>query len=497
MNKSINSRLFRGIAFIIMFFIAFTWLLNSSFLKVYYQNEKRNILLDNSSKIESLYKGDPSELTLELERIENKIGANILIRDKKGVIIYSSFSRIINQRPVNKKIGIDLPWDERKSNPPLKPFDKIRSSQLIKDKYYFQIQYDPELKVNFLVLETILANGDMLMLRSPMAAITESVGVANKFLLFTGLLSIVIGSVWAYFFARKFTKPILELNKVAQNMATFDFSRKYEITSEDEISELGKSINYLSNQLDMTISELKEKNKMLEQDIERERKIDEMRKEFISSVSHELKTPISLIQGYSEGLKLNVNEDEENKNFYCDVVIDEANRMDKIVKDLLNLSQIESGFFKLEKTIFDLAELLNQVINKYKVVFYEKKISLLYEVGFNQNVNADRTRIEQILFNFINNAINHVDERYQIQIKVYEQDTKYRVGVYNSGKPIPEDALDKIWDSFYKVDKARTRVYGGTGLGLSIVKAIQDLHRNSYGVINREEGVEFWFEIDK
>ncbi|MDD4262420.1 MAG: HAMP domain-containing sensor histidine kinase, partial [Syntrophaceticus schinkii] len=242
---------------------------------------------------------------------------------------------------------------------------------------------------------------------------------------------------------------------------------------------------------------LTEANKKLRADIEQERRIDKMRKEFINNVSHELKTPIALIQGYAEGLKLNINEDEENKNYYCDVIMDEAGKMNRLVKDLLDLSQIESGSFKLDKTSFNISSLIESVLDKYRPVLFEKGIKVELDIPEYLTVNGDAGRIEQVLVNYLINAINHVDDKKEIKIQAVILNEKVKISVCNSGENIPDESLDKIWTSFYKVDKARTRSYGGTGLGLSVVKAIQELHGNSCGMENLEDGVLFWFEVDR
>ncbi|MCX5779731.1 MAG: HAMP domain-containing sensor histidine kinase, partial [Firmicutes bacterium] len=330
----------------------------------------------------------------------------------------------------------------------------------------------------------------------PLVPFRESAAVANRFFLFTGLLTILMGSGVVYIISRRFTRPILKLNEIAQKMSELDFSEKYVAPHQDELGKLGHSINSLSDQLDKSISELQAANRKLQEEIEHERRIDEMRKQFISNVSHELKTPIALIQGYAEGLKVNVIEDEDGKNFYCDVIVDEAVKMNKMVLELLDLSQIEAGYFQLEKEIFDLSPLVQQMVAKYQFVFKEGKISLSPEQLERLMVYADRNRIEQVLTNYLNNALNHVDDCREIQVTLEKHGSKVRIGVFNTGLPIPEEARDKIFTSFYKVDKARTRAYGGTGLGLSIVRAIMDLHKNSYGTENMPEGVDFWFELD-
>lgn len=285
---------------------------------------------------------------------------------------------------------------------------------------------------------------NLTLLNSPLAAINESTAVANRFFLFTGLITIILGGIAVFLYANRFTKPILELNNIAQEMSKLDFSKKYPIQSDDEVGQLGKSINSLSDQLDKAISELKA-------DIECERRIDKMRKEFISNVSHELKTPIALIQGYAEGLKLNVNDDEENRDFYCDVIMDETDKMNRLVKDLLELSQIESGYFKLEKTDFEISTMVDYVLDKYRPILTDKEIRVDFEKIENRVVHGDYVRIEQVLINFLNNAINQVDDNKSIRIKMTDQGDKVRVSVYNTGKPIPEESLDKIWTSFYKV----------------------------------------------
>ena len=275
-------------------------------------------------------------------------------------------------------------------------------------------------------------------------------------------------------------------------MAKLDFSQKYDVKTDDEIGELGKTINDLSQQLNRKIVELNEANEKLKADIEKEKKIDAMRKEFISSVSHELKTPIALIQGYAEGLKDNIVTEEEDKNFYCEVISDETEKMEKLVKGLLTLSQIESGSVNLENKIFNIVHLVEKIVNKYKPILKNKNINLIIEHDDKElNVKADRSKIEQVLVNFINNAINHIDENGKLKIGLKDGQEKIRVSVCNTGSHIPKEEMDRIWDSFYKIDKSRAREYGGTGLGLSIVKGILELHNNAFGVLNKNEVLNF------
>ncbi|QIB27772.1 sensor histidine kinase [Caloranaerobacter azorensis] len=222
-----------------------------------------------------------------------------------------------------------------------------------------------------------------------------------------------------------------------------------------------------------------------------------MRKEFISNVSHELKTPIALIKGYAEGLKDNVIDDIESKNFYCEVIMDEAEKMSKLVKDLLDLSQLESGHYSLNKEKFNICNLVDKILNKYSPIFKEKNINVSIKKDDDKMyVNGDRVRLEQVLVNLINNALNHIGAERVLEVTIRRLSNNAIISIYNSGSFIPEDEIDRIWESFYKVDKSRARKYGGTGLGLSIVKNILKLHNSNYGVRNVKNGVEFWFELE-
>ncbi|AQR95235.1 HAMP domain-containing sensor histidine kinase [Clostridium saccharoperbutylacetonicum] len=496
MSKSIRSKLFISVTFLLAFFVCVLWMLNNLYLQQYYIQNKKDLLKENAKNIISIYNGDPNEIQDELDRTANITGSNIDIFDKDGKMIYKSSRR----GPIDKN-----PADNSKNNskdnvqqlPPLNGFEKDKLNEDNEDGYKFETRRDYQLRIDFLTLSTDLSNGDRLNLRVALVSIKESVDVANRFILIIGSIITILGSILAFWFSKRFTKPIVEVNKIARKMAKFDFSQKCNISGKDEIGQLGQSINYLSCELNRAITELNVKNKKLEEDIEKERKIDEMRKEFVSSVSHELRTPLSLIQGYAEGLACNVNESEEDRKFYCDVIMNETNKMNKLVKDLLNLSQLESGAFHIEKTEFDLISLIAYVLNKYKAIFAEKNIELQFDSSESIIVYGDMTRVEQVITNYINNAINHIDEKKIIKIGEEIINDKVRINIFNTGKYIPEEALEKIWKSFYKVDKARTRAYGGYGLGLSIVRALMELHNNACGVENINDGVNFWFEMDK
>jgi signal transduction histidine kinase len=281
-------------------------------------------------------------------------------------------------------------------------------------------------------------------------------------------------------------------------MKKLNFEAKYVPKSpyRNEIDVLGENMNELSETLESTIKELKNANIALKQDIARKEEIDEMRKEFLSNVSHELKTPIALIQGYAEGLKEGINDDEESRNFYCEVIMDEASKMNMMVKKLMTLNQLESGRDNANMERFDITELIRNYVRSADMLARQKEAIVKFDDYPPIFVWGDEFRIEEVLQNYYSNALNHIDGERIVEIKLTMLENTVRVSVFNTGQPIPEDSIGHIWEKFYKVDKARTREYGGSGVGLSIVKAIMDGMGQKYGVINYDNGVEFYFELE-
>ena len=288
----------------------------------------------------------------------------------------------------------------------------------------------------------------------------------------------------------------MELARLSQEMANLNFDARYTRGGEDEIGILGRNYNRMSEQLEKTISELKSVNNQLQKDIEQKEKLEDMRNEFLGNVSHELKTPIALIQGYAEGLREGVNDDPESREFYCDVIMDEADKMNRMVKNLLTLNQLEFGSDEVQFERFDIVGLVSGVIASCEILIQQAEASVDFVADEKLYVWADEFKTEQVVRNYLTNAIHHVENERRIEVRIIRDGDKARITVFNSGKPIPEEDIPKLWDKFYKVDKAHTREYGGNGIGLSIVKAIMESFRQKYGVKNYDNGVAFWFELD-
>lgn len=349
--------------------------------------------------------------------------------------------------------------------------------------------------VEYLEMIGNLDNGDYFIMTSPLESIRDSVMLANRFYMLIGAAVVLISAVIIYLFSRKVTKPVMELADISKRMTALDFDAKFESRGENEIDVLGEHMNQLSETLENTISELKTANNELRRDIEHKEKIDEMRKEFLANVSHELKTPLALIQGYAEGLKDGISDDPESKEFYCEVIVDEAQKMNAMVRKLLTLNEVEFGQENISMERFNVAELIEGVAQSHILLIEQKEGKLRMKVQNPLYVWSDELKIEEVLTNYISNACNHLDGERIIEIKAEEKDGKARISVFNTGKQIPDEDMEHIWEKFYKVDKAHTREYGGSGIGLSIVKAIMESLNGSYGVKNYINGVEFWIEV--
>ena len=484
--KSVRFKLFFTMCVVILVIILSLVLINSIVLENFYIYSKTATIKQVYQKVNDYYNTENTNVDLktELKKIAYKNNFDILIKTDTNLIIFTSDREFLSSTYI------------------LKDINEIKSKSIEENetKINVKVTTDEVNNVSYMFLTGILDNGYVLYIRMPISPIEESVKISNTVLLMIGGITLVVAGIIASFISRKFTNPILQLNDIANKMAKLDFSKKYRITdTEDEINELGRSINTMSDKLEATIKELQKNNIELEKDIEEKSKIDEMRKQFISDVSHELKTPIALIQGYAEGLIENVNSDEESRKFYAEVILDETNKMDKLVKQLLELMKLEYGKREFDNEKFNINELINEVLRKCSVMINEKNIKVYFENKEPIYVYADEFYMDQIITNYLTNAIKHAEEvekETKIEIKVEKVSNKIRVSVFNTGENIPEEDLQRIWGRFYKLDSSRNRQDGGSGIGLALVKAIMNNYQNEYGVKNKKNGVEFYFDMD-
>lgn len=464
------------------------WFLNNAFLEKYYISKKENALLESYQVM------DQAAQSGELETQDFDVTFENLCANKNITALVIGPDRMVIRSSANDTQGIMIQFLDLLFGHQGEEVEVLQRSE----NYVLQRQDDERLASEYLVLWGTLSDGNFIMMRTALESIRESVTISNRFLGYVGIIGVLISAVIIIFVSRGITTPILELTNISKRMTELDFEAKYRIRSRhrNEIDELGVHINELSETLEKTISELKSANNELQIDIEKKTQIDEMRKDFLSNVSHELKTPLALIQGYAEGLKECINDDAESRDFYCDVIIDESDKMNQMVKKLLTLNQLEFGNQTMVMERFDLTELIHGVLESTSILLMQNEITLNFLENMPIYVWADEFQIEEVITNYLSNAIHHAAGKKEIKIFYTRKPDCVRVHVFNTGEQIPKEDIENIWIKFYKVDKARTREYGGSGIGLSIVKAIMDAHHHACGAVNHEDGVEFWIELD-
>lgn len=327
---------------------------------------------------------------------------------------------------------------------------------------------------------------------TPLSFIQEGLEISTRYHLLIIILALIIGSSMSFIFSKKMTDPILELKEITQRISLLDFNIKFEKERKDEIGELGYAINKMGGTLEKNIDEINKVNRKLMEDIENEKRLDKLRKEFIASVSHELKTPIAIIQGYAQGLMENIAETEEDRNFYCEIIVEESLKMDSLVKELLLITQMESGYFKIEKEEVDLYQMIKDIRDKYS----SKNREIKYIGKKNIFAYCDEKYIDRVLENLVINALKYSTGDREVTISVDEIGNKYKIIISNESENLSEDDLENIWTPFYRVNKARDR--DGHGLGLAIVRGILENHRSDFGVyITEKNTINFWFELEK
>lgn len=463
------------------------WLVNHFFLEEYYLENKKNVIISaytvlNDGMVQG--RSEDEEFTTKLGFICNTDNISLFVMDTSGnPRLYTERDyRMLQRRLYSYIFELD---------------SKDIAEVLVQGDGYIVQKYKEFLtQADYIELIGTLNSGEPFIMRTPIESIRESAQISNRFFAYIGGVGVLLSSLLIWWLSRRISRPVMELADLSKRMTELDFNAKFTSRQDNEIALLGNHMNQLSETLEQTISELKTANNELQKDIEKKNQIDEMRKEFLSNVSHELKTPIALIQGYAEGLKECINDDPESRDFYCEVIMDEAGKMNTLVKNLLALNQLEFGNDMVSMERFDIVDLIRNVLSSVGILLEQKEIRLIFKETDPIYVWADEFKVEQVVTNYISNAIHHCDFDKIIEVKAVRNQDDIRISVFNTGVPIPENDLEKVWGKFYKVDKAHTREYGGNGIGLSIVKAAMESMNKDYGVKNYDNGVEFWFEVD-
>ncbi|PGL57393.1 sensor histidine kinase [Bacillus cereus] len=317
--------------------------------------------------------------------------------------------------------------------------------------------------------------------------VDEAVQMIKEYYVYIIMFVLLLIFIASFYYSKKIARPLLQINKTTQKIANLDFSERVPVMSKDEIGDLSQNINLLSNTLHSHIEQL-------QRDIEKEKQLEHTRKEFISGVSHELKTPLSIMKSCISILKDGVAS--HKKEYYFKAMEKEVDKMDVLIVDMLELAKFESGTYKMQMDVFYIDQAIQHICEQLSMEITKKQLHVHTHLSAIE-VIANYHRIEQVLTNFITNAIRYTPEKENIIISTIDEPSRIKVCIENKGAHIEEDQLDKIWDRFYRVDTARQRSQGGTGLGLSISKNILELHGAKYGVHNTVDGVLFYFYLQK
>ncbi|MEH7501582.1 ATP-binding protein [Neobacillus drentensis] len=317
--------------------------------------------------------------------------------------------------------------------------------------------------------------------------VDEAVRMVKDYFVYMIAFVLLLTILASIYYSIKIARPLLRINDTTRKIAHLDFSERIEYHSKDEIGDLSQNINLLSNTLHSHITQLK-------QDIEKEKQLENTRKEFISGVSHELKTPLSIMKSCISILKDGVAS--HKKDYYFEAMEKEVDKMDLLIVDMLELAKYESGTYKMKMKPFLIDKVIVHVCNQLSLEIEKKELTIHKDLA-SIEVLANQHRIEQVITNYMTNAIRYTPEHEHIYISTAIEDEQVKVCVENKGSHIPNDQLDKVWERFYRGDTSRQRTEGSTGLGLAISKNILDLHGAQYGVMNTSDGVLFYFCLNR
>lgn len=453
---------------LILFISIIIYSLNKLYLRPYAIEAKRNKMIHVMEKI--LKEKQKYSDYKDFYDLENHFGVNIRIMDKKS-------SDNHHQMMMRRQLSFFTTKD----------YFKLNSGEIIsKTIVHNRRQWE------FLIVAA-KSGGNLIIIDSSIKSIADGVNTANIFVLFSALVASIFGMGISYYFSNRISKPIKQINKTVQKMAEFNFNDKLNIKTGDELEQLSNNINFLSFELEKGINEIELSNEKLKKDMEKKIIEEQNRAEFIANMTHEIKTPISLINMYSESLLMGI-VDEDEKNEYLKVIIDEGKNISKLVENMLNIEKLNHDE-SINMEEHNLYHLFIEITNRFRLDVENKNINLNIEIDKNQFAFFDRYKISQVINNIFANAISHIDERAIININSFKSKDRVVIEIENSGEEIEKSLHENLWEPFYRVDNSGNKAYGGTGLGLTICKKIFKLHGSNYGIKNSDIGVIFWFDL--
>lgn len=474
--------MFLQVAAIFAVFVAVLMLCNTTMLSRFFCIKQKNDLISQINKIQKIDILDSQEVSETLTDISENYNFDAEIYDGRGNIKYTTQGAQMMDFFIDGRHNFSMSHEAM----------IVTKSQQLSDGTIYEEATRRFDNKEFLICRKQIYDNLYAEVKIQKQIIVTAAASANEFITVIAVVCLMLSFVWIVAFARRFSKSLSEMNEITRDMANLKFDRKIAVDRTDEIGQLAESVNEMSSSLSAALDDLKRTNAKLRDEIELERELDKMRKTFVANVSHELKTPISIISGYAEGLKLNVNVESRNK--YCDTIIDESRRMNELVLGILELSKYESGQLPAKKEPFDISGTADLLLDR---VFENTGITAVNKIPSETMAFADRMQIEQALQAYLENAKSHVNSGGEVTVSGTEAEGKIRISVHNTGSHIETEKMPYIWQSFYRGDDSHKRDNSRFGLGLSIVNAVMNIHNNRCGVYNTDDGVTFWLELDK
>ena len=494
MKYNLSKRLFTITIIILLGLMGLTLLFQIIFFESFYERKRQKDLIEEVTRFKNIYSfqlNDSAGIYNALSSFEIRTSSKIVIFDSDLTPKY--VANTYNKGNAEAIDALNSYYNELLKNTDL--INEVLSTNTTKSTLFID-QSDGTKKIGVISAISLSSDNDAIVIAAaPIRPIQEAASVISEFYIYIGIGYVFVAIILSLVYSNFISKPLVKIDKVAKKMSKMDFSEKCITARDDEIGSLASTLNFLSSNLDKSLTELREKNAKLELDIEKERNLEVMRKDFIASVSHELKTPIGIIEGYAEGIKDGI-VDTENAILYLETIIDESKKMGVLVSNMLELSKLESGVIKPRLEVFNINRLIKKVVNIHSLIASESSLNLVFKENTEYSyVFADPFQMEQVLTNLITNALKYTPKGNDIIVSISEQTPNYIISVLNTGTSIDSSEIDKLFNKFYRVDKARSRNSNSSGLGLSIVKNLLELHNFKYSLINENNGVNFSFHL--
>jgi signal transduction histidine kinase len=406
---------------------------------------------------------------ITLKQIGVESGYKLSLVNKFGTVVESSSPEY------SQGTLLSLPKEQ------LTFFLKYRNKLIVGRPYTNVIDAEPQGQ-SVIQLVASLGRGQYLLITQPLKEVRSNIQLAGGFFLGAGAILLVLTIFGSFIISWRFVKPVLDLTDIAGHIAALDFSRKYHGKRNDEIGRLGESMNEISNQMDCALSDVKKANKDLQEQMENQRR-------FLANVSHEFKTPLGLIRGYTEILENNLTKEPEDNNNSIDIILEETDRLATLIDDIIELTRLGNASFSIKKTSINMTNLLMHLSERFAPALRHRDLSLKIDADRETMINADEMRCTEVFDNLMSNAIRNADSGTVITINVCHIEKYVKVDIINQGASIPNEELERVFEPFARNGQDRNRASGGSGLGLSIVREIMRLHDGSCKITNYENGL--------